>query len=411
MKVVVIVAVVLWCSPVLAFDVAEWNTGTSAAQAPTGTLTTGGNNLNTGGGLIDTFGGDIWMLGGNLLTEGGAITTEGGDIDAGTGSVTADSVTANTVTGLVVETSGGGVTLQDNTISGTIGNITTVNATDVNTTNVTATGTVEGATLQTDTLGVVISDGDIDATGTISLTDGAGVTVISGGALGVMNPNGGLLVDDTMAGMGYGGYSVICDDSGAIMEGGTNSVGVDETGAYMTDGTASVSTSGGEANMSSGGGDVTVTDTEVSVTVNNGEATHGLTVGVNQTSLSGGTGSTTLTLNDDEALLDNELNMDGNKITNVANGVHQYDAVNKGQLDDVAEMAYQGIAAVAAMSAIPQPMAGHRFAIGIGGGTYKDEGAFAIGGSANLTKNLRLTGSVGVTSDSAVGAAGVGFSW
>jgi hypothetical protein len=505
MKVLVIAVAVLWCSPVFAGTIAE----SDGTLDPTGTLTTDGydirtegGTITTSGGTIDTVGGNIRMLGGDLLTEGGDVytsdVTAGGDVSAigtVTGGTLTDgagaSMTGGIVTGDVVQDSGGasmaggvvtGTSVTDGVatlnggdltgvdeITAATGNITTVNATDVNTTNVTATGLVEGSILQTDTGGasmigdtveaglveadtlqtstggVILNDGDIDADGTVTVTDaGFGETVITGGTLGVMNPNAGLIVDDTMAGMGYGGYSVICDDSGAIMDDGTNSVGVDGAGAFMTDGTASmstsggaatmtdggtnnvtvdssgasmtdgtasVSTSGGAANMSSGGGDVTVTDTQVSVTVDNGTATHGLIVGASDTVLSGGNTSTTLTLDDDGALLDNELNMDGNRITNVANGVHRYDAVNKGQLDEVAERAYQGIAAVAAMSAIPQPMSGHRFAIGIGGGTYKEEGAFALGGSANLTKNLRLTGSVGITSDSAVGAAGIGYSW
>jgi hypothetical protein len=399
MKVVVIVAVVVWCSPVLAGTIAEFD-GTDGDQPPSSTLTTDGYGIDAGDQTVTTTG----------TVSGGTVT---GDIvqDNGGASMAGGVVTGTSLTDGTATLTGGSLTdAVDVTASGTVEGVTvtdgagaTMTGGDVDATNVTATdtvegvtvtdgagatmtgGTVEGVTLQTDTLGVVINDGDVDADGTVTVTDGADTTIITGGTLSVTNSNAVLNVNDS-SGLTFQ-YDNTTDPS--------SSMTVDSSGAAMT----------------AGNGAVTVTDTQASVIVNNGTADHGLVVGESDTVLSGGTDSTTFTLDDDGALLDNELNMDGNRITNVANGVHRYDAVNKGQLDEVAERAYQGIAAVAAMSAIPQPLSGHRFAIGIGGGTYKEEGAFAIGGSANLTNNLRLTGSVGITSDSAVGAAGIGFSW
>jgi hypothetical protein len=428
MKVVVIVAVVVWCSPVLAGTIAEFD-GTDGDQPPSSTLTTDGYGIDAGDQTVTTTGtvsggtvtGDIVQDNGGASMAGGVVT--GTSLTDGTATLTGGSLTdavdvtaSGTVEGVTV-TDGAGATMTGGdvdatnvTATDTVEGVTvtdgagaTMTGGDVDATNVTATdtvegvtvtdgagatmtgGTVEGVTLQTDTLGVVINDGDVDADGTVTVTDGADTTIITGGTLSVTNSNAVLNVNDS-SGLTFQ-YDNTTDPS--------SSMTVDSSGAAMT----------------AGNGAVTVTDTQASVIVNNGTADHGLVVGESDTVLSGGTDSTTFTLDDDGALLDNELNMDGNRITNVANGVHRYDAVNKGQLDEVAERAYQGIAAVAAMSAIPQPLSGHRFAIGIGGGTYKEEGAFAIGGSANLTNNLRLTGSVGITSDSAVGAAGIGFSW
>jgi hypothetical protein len=482
MKVVVIVLVVLWCSPVLAGMIAEWDG--SAAGEPTGLLTTsdGTNDYSISTGTADVITNDVISSG--YISVGTTAAGDVGDINAtgtlkindviSSGYISATTVEGGTVTDGTATLTGGDLTGVDE-ITAATGNIMTVNSTDVTATGTvqtndvissgyisvgttasgsdgdiiaggnvtaggditTATGAVTGGTVQTTGGGVTLTDGtsgtttidggmfqtnDVIASGYISVgttvsgnvgdITAAGTVTATGADINSGNGES-LIVNDDEVTMASPGGSVTASDTEVNMTSADNNtnVTVSDAGASMTDGTASVSTSGGAANMSSGGGDVTVTDTQASVTVNNGTATHGLVVGASNTTLSGGTDSTTLTLDDDGALLDNELDMDGNRITNVADGVNRYDAVNKGQLDEVAERAYQGIAAVAAMSAIPQPLSGHRFALGIGGGTYKDEGALAIGGSANLTNNIRLTGSVGVTSDSAVGAAGIGFSW
>ena len=70
--------------------------------------------------------------------------------------------------------------------------------------------------------------------------------------------------------------------------------------------------------------------------------------------------------------------------------------MNMGQLE---EEAFSGIAAVAAMAAIPGPLDGHNNVIGFGGGYYKGESAIAAGFTANITPSMRMAGGVGYSND------------
>ena len=170
------------------------------------------------------------------------------------------------------------------------------------------------------------------------------------------------------------------------------------------------------ASVATGGtgiGTVSVTNNEASVTFQaTGGVSHGLNVYSNYATLSGGTNSTTLTLDNAGAHLDNQLEMGGNRVTNMADGIAPMDAVNKRQLDDVAQRAYSGIASVAAMAAIPEPQGDHRYSIGVGGGYYQKSGAAAIGINARVSPNLafKLAGAYG-TGDYFTGGAGFGYSF
>jgi autotransporter adhesin len=102
------------------------------------------------------------------------------------------------------------------------------------------------------------------------------------------------------------------------------------------------------------------------------------------------------------------------KLTGVANGTSTYDAVNFGQLNDVAQRAYSGIAQVTAMANIPGPIAGKNYSIGVGTGYYRGNTALAIGGKANIGDMIQLQGSVGTGfgyTDSMSAGGGVSFSW
>ncbi|WP_321530685.1 YadA-like family protein [uncultured Desulfuromonas sp.] len=70
-----------------------------------------------------------------------------------------------------------------------------------------------------------------------------------------------------------------------------------------------------------------------------------------------------------------------------------------------------GIAAVAAMAAIPGPVPGKRNSFGIGYGTFKGEDALALGFKADLTQNLRMTTAVSHSRHDMAANVGLGWSW
>jgi autotransporter adhesin len=137
--------------------------------------------------------------------------------------------------------------------------------------------------------------------------------------------------------------------------------------------------------------------------------------GTTSTALTGG--STTLTLNNSGASLG------GAQLHNVAAGTAGTDAVNVNQLNDavsgisgdvnrLSERAYGGIAAVAALAAIPAPADGKRHSIGAGVGTYGGENALAFGYRGAINENVSVTMGLSHNSASKTAAnAGVGFSW
>jgi hypothetical protein len=116
---------------------------------------------------------------------------------------------------------------------------------------------------------------------------------------------------------------------------------------------------------------------------------HGLTINTDSTVLSGGTHSTSLTLNDYGATFSN--NGSPARVTGVADGVNQYDAVNFGQL----QKSYIGIASVSALAAIPNTMPGKRFAIGAGYGYFENESALALGLKASILDCISVQAGVG----------------
>lgn len=141
--------------------------------------------------------------------------------------------------------------------------------------------------------------------------------------------------------------------------------------------------------------------------------------------------------NQDVVLNNNGLDNGGNKITNVANGENQFDAVNFGQLndtidrvvsgeianldrnindlgyrvDDVEDGANAGISAAMAMSSLPQAYIPGKSMVGGGIASYNGESAVAIGVS-RVSDNGRWVMKINGTADTqgnAGGAIGAGF--
>jgi hypothetical protein len=135
--------------------------------------------------------------------------------------------------------------------------------------------------------------------------------------------------------------------------------------------------------------------------------THGVVVQENQTTISGGYHSTSMTLSDYGATFRNATG-GAATVTGVADGQARYDAVNYGQLREV----YGGVAAAAALAGIPNPIGQNKYSIGMGYGNFLGVNAFAFGAKAALTKNLMLQAGVGFSpNNDHTWSAGIGYSF
>ena len=157
--------------------------------------------------------------------------------------------------------------------------------------------------------------------------------------------------------------------------------------------------------------------TETSLTVWNSTtgSAHGLVISQNSTVLTGGTASTSLTLDDNGATFANTVTGGPARVTGVADGTSPFDAVNVRQLnrklDGLGRKAYSGIASVAALSGIPAPIEGKMVSVGMGYGNYSGENAVAIGAKANIQKMIGVTAGIGISNGQTSTALGVGYGW
>jgi hypothetical protein len=212
---------------------------------------------------------------------------------------------------------------------------------------------------------------------------------------------GRMYVDGDLAVNGYltsanptSSSGIVVNNSGVSVNGSTNSVNVVANGS---------GSSAGETSQ------LAVTPNSASLTVLNPttQETHGLTVTTQGTTLSGGTRSTSLILNDNGATFRNDTTQGPVRVTGVADGSNPYDAVNYRQL----ATAYSGVASAAALAGIPDPGPGKRFALGIGGGTYMGETALAVGFTGAVNDWIRVkTGFTFGNTQTAVNG-GISFSW
>jgi hypothetical protein len=154
-----------------------------------------------------------------------------------------------------------------------------------------------------------------------------------------------------------------------------------------------------------------VSQSTASLTLTNGIGrTHGLVVTESQAVLSGGTNSSSLLLDDGGARFSSASSGAPVRVTGVANGSSEFDAVNFRQMRGVAA----GVASATAMANIPQVDESKRFSAGVGLGSFQGMTALALGISVRPAPNLvtRLTAATvtGVKKSTTVGV-GVGYSW
>ena len=263
-----------------------------------------------------------------------------------------------------------GAATSDNTISG-------------------ATTTIDSAT---NTIGVANSSTNIIQGDTATITGTSRVTATSG------NSNLALLPNSAQATVGSG-QSTLAGATQATT--GQMSIGnTGEQGARV-DAAGKITTG-------------TLDQSTAALTVTNGQGnTHGFVVNEASATMSGGTHSTSLTLNDGGARFSNASSGGPVRVTGVADGRHDYDAVNYRQLKSVKA----GIAGIAAMTNIPQVEQYKKFALGIGLGHYDGTTAMAVGASARLSENAVIKASIsngisgGSSRKSTVYGVGAGFSW
>jgi len=99
-------------------------------------------------------------------------------------------------------------------------------------------------------------------------------------------------------------------------------------------------------------------------------------------------------------------------VTGVADGYAPFDAVNRRQLDGLEYTLSSGIASIAALAAIPNPVPGKNTSIGLGYGNYNSESAVALGMKANIPQsNISLAVGAGFAKKHTTTNVGISFSF
>jgi hypothetical protein len=194
------------------------------------------------------------------------------------------------------------------------------------------------------------------------------------------------------------------------VSGSTATNGITNTGSIST---SSLTTSGN----TSVGGDLSVTG---NTTINGN-----LTIGGTTTFTGASTFANGLTVSGSVASFQSgasvsggDLNMNSNRITNVAAGVSGTDAVNlnqlnavSGQINDMSQKSYAGTASVAAIAGIPALQSDKNFNVGLGYGNFRGEDAIAIGGNARLTDTVSLKAAFASSRSEVTSSFGVGIAF
>lgn len=234
---------------------------------------------------------------------------------------------------------------------------------------------------------VVINPGS----GIAITTDGVGTSVITSDGTG-SNIYGNLTVEGDIGTVGEPVGTVYSDTVNSATVNGTsvNSTTITNTGTITTDTLQSDTVS---ATTITGGTITGSLDAAGSVVSNVGNGVAGSDA-VNVSQLNAMQGASGAALN------------------NFANEVDtRFNAVDR-RIDKVEEVAYAGIASVAALAAIPSPAHGKRFSVGAGLGNYASESAVAVGFRAAITESTSVTAGVSRNTASKTAAnLGVGYSW
>jgi hypothetical protein len=163
--------------------------------------------------------------------------------------------------------------------------------------------------------------------------------------------------------------------SNAATSGGTAVV---MKGTNVTTTQTVVDANGKITNVHVGGANPAAVESTAGLTLTNGQGnTHGLVITETKATMSGGTNSTSLTLDDNGATFSNATNGRPVRVHGVYDGKDDFDAVNVRQLG-------AGVAMASALAAMPQVDPNKRFNVTAGVGSYLNANALAIGGSLRV---------------------------
>jgi autotransporter adhesin len=133
--------------------------------------------------------------------------------------------------------------------------------------------------------------------------------------------------------------------------------------------------------------------------------THGLIIGQDSTTLSGGSKSTTMTLNNNGASFANSTSGAPVKVTGIADGTSSFDAVNVRQFSSA-------IAGVQAAANIPGLDTNKSVSIGVGLGSFMGQQALSFGGSYRFSNRGVVRGSLSTgMNDGNKTSFGIGAGW
>ena len=310
------------------------------------------------------------------------------------GLATLNSASVNTTLGVT-----GNSTLATLSTSG----LATLNAASVSTTlEVTGATTLQGATTVNNTLAV---DSNGAAAGGNTLTvDATSSRISSGSNTLTVDATNGTTIDGNLTVNGT--ITTFNPIANSGISNGNNSVLISGANNQVT------ITADDNATTADGRGNFSLSNSEATLTVTNSSGnSHGLTVTETQTELTGGSQSTSMVLDDNGATFSDSNTSAPVKVTGIADGTDSFDAANIRQLNGVATTAYAGIASVAALAAIPAPVPGKRYSLGVGLGHYAGEEALAVGFKSNLGNNMRFSTAIGRSHGHTTTNMGLGFSW
>ena len=341
----------------------------------------------------------------SLQASFSAVAFNGDNITADSTSIQADNdgsggesllLRAGTgITGITLTSVNGG----DNTVS--ITGETSINTNQNNTTNInggTSTGAVTiGNSANTTSINSATNNMGVNAFATAN-NIGTNSAAASTNLIG--STNTGTTVTSTA-----GNSSQALQNNSAVtrvtggttaFSGGSTTVGqlrIENTGGATVDANGLITATGGTA-------------PSVALTLTNGLGnTHGLVVTENQTTISGGTQSSSMTLGDNGATFSNAATGAPVQVHGVDDGTADFDAVNVRQFAGA-------IASVTAMANIPQVDPGKTYAMGVGYGNYMSKDALALGGTYRLDESTVLKASLASNMhDSQETTVGLGAAW
>ena len=386
--------------------------GTASSE---NTLTGTDNTINSSD--TTTITGDVATIvkGG---TNSGTLTLQDGDAAGGTSIAISGSVsgTAATVFQTTTDDASDNVaTLVGTSDAGKTSDVTI----QAGTSNILVHSTATGAGDVVEINGNTLLTGTFESTGNSDIGTDDDTTNTFGSGDDTTNTIGSATFGTTVTSIAASSSSTLAAGSavsGVVADTG-NGIGVSNLGGATEDvsGQVGVVLAGADtvspqidANGQLSFGAAVAGESTASLTLTNGYGyTHGIVVTEDKVTISGGTQSTSMTLDDYGVTFTDAATGDPVTVTGVADGIADFDAVNRRQLN----MAFAGIAGVAAMTNLPNPQPGDTTSLGFAFGGFEGESAFAVG-LKSMIGNSTISGSFAYTSQQGtVVGLGAGWSW